>query len=46
VNQDGKCKSRCAELTAPADGPYLQSQARLFGRRSGIIPLALRQEYR
>ena len=30
VNQDGKCKLRCAELTAPADGPYLQSQARLF----------------
>ena len=29
VNQDGKCKLRCVELTAPADGPYLQSQARL-----------------
>jgi len=30
VNQDGKCKLRCAELTAPADGPYLRSQARFF----------------
>jgi hypothetical protein len=28
VNQDGKCKWRCAGLTAPADGSYLQSQAR------------------
>jgi hypothetical protein len=26
VNQDGKCKWRCAELTAPADGPYLRSE--------------------
>jgi hypothetical protein len=32
VNQDGKCKLRCAELTAPADGPCRrsQAQARLF----------------
>jgi hypothetical protein len=30
VNQDGTCKLRCAELTAPAEGPYLRSQARFF----------------
>ena len=25
VNQDGKCKLLCAEVTAPADDPYLRS---------------------
>jgi hypothetical protein len=30
VNQDGTCKWRCAELTAPADDPCLRSRARLF----------------
>ena len=38
VNQDGTCKLRCAELTPSADGPYRQSQARLFGRPRTLSP--------
>ena len=47
VIQDAKCKWRCAELTAPADGPYLRSQPRLFGRpRFNICLLAERLNLR
>ena len=37
-NQDGKCKLRCAGLTAPADGPSFVTGQTLSARRAAPCP--------